>query len=88
MLILFSPRPSVLSISALILEFYFIKSRYDSNDECLILVYIQHSQPHITFYPDDIFLNWGVNNECNVEPLIVIVFSASSYYLSTTYTGH
>ena len=43
----FLTRPSDLRILDLILEFFKYLSRQDSNEECIILAEMQHSQPHI-----------------------------------------
>ena len=64
--ILSPPRPSVLSIFALILEFKKELSRHDSNEECILFVDMQHSQQPMTLYLDELF-NWGGNSERNVE---------------------
>ena len=53
------------------------RSRHDSNEECILLADIKHSQPHITLYLDDVFLNWGGNNKRNFKSLIMILLSAS-----------
>ena len=60
---------------------------HDSNDECILLEDILHSQPHINLHLDEIFLNWGGNNERNVESLRMILFSVSLDYLSPPSTG-
>ena len=62
-------------------------SHHDSNEECIILAYIKHSQPHITLYLDDFFSNWGGNNERNVESLIITLLSASLDSLSPLSNG-
>ena len=69
------------------LSFLKFWSRHNSNNECILLVYIQHSQPHMTLYRADIPFNWGGNNECNVESLIIVLFSVSLASLSTPSNG-
>ena len=48
---------------------------------------MQHSQPHMTLYLDDIVLNWGGNNERNVESVAMILFSAYLASLIPPSTG-
>ena len=43
----FLTRPSALSILYFIFEFFKYLARQDSNDECILLEEIQHSQPHM-----------------------------------------
>ena len=43
----FLTRPSALRILAFILDFFKFLSHQDSNDECILLAKIQHSQPHM-----------------------------------------
>ena len=67
----FFTRPLVLRILDLIFEFFKDISLQYRNDECILLSEIQHSQPHMTLYCADIFLNCGGNSERNVESLII-----------------
>ena len=46
-MIYFLTRPSALIILDFILEFFRYLSRQDSNDECILLAEMEHSQPHI-----------------------------------------
>ena len=80
----FFVRPFVLSIIGLIFDFFCYQSRHDSNDEYILLEDIQHSWSHMTLYISDIFI-WGGNSECNVESLIMILFSAYLASLSPPY---
>ena len=73
----FFDRSSILSILDFILEFFKYLSCQDSNDECIILSEIQHSQPNMNLYCADIFLNCGANCERNVESLIITLSSSS-----------
>ena len=52
---LFFPRPSVLTILALIFEFFKYQSHHDINEGYLLFSDIQHSQPHMTLYRATIF---------------------------------
>ena len=70
-------RPSDLSIFDFIFHFFKYLSRQDSNDECIILAEMQHSQPHMTFYCVEFVLNWDGNSERNVESLIIILSYSS-----------
>ena len=84
---LFFIRPSALSILDFIFEFFKYLSRQDSNYECIILAYMQHSQPHMTLYCAGICFNWGENSEHNVESLIIILSSSSLASLRTPSLG-
>ena len=44
----FLTRSSALSIFAFILQFFKYLSRQDRNEECILLLEMQHSQPHMT----------------------------------------
>ena len=44
----FFTRPSDLRIMYFILEFFKYLSHQDSNDECILLLEMKHSQPHMT----------------------------------------
>ena len=83
----FFARPFVLSILDFILEFLKYRPHHDINEECILLEDIQNSQPHRILYLDDVFFNWGGNNERNVESLIMILLSAYLASLSPSYTG-
>ena len=57
-MIFYFTRPSVLSILALIFQFFKYLSRQDSNDECILLTEMQYSQPQMTLYCTGIFKLW------------------------------
>ena len=52
----FSPGLMFFRILALIFDSKKYRSRHDSNEECILLADIQHSQPHMTLYRADFFL--------------------------------
>ena len=70
-------RPSFLINLALIFEFLKYPSHQESNDECILLAEIKHSQPHTTLYHSSVCCNCGVNSKQNVESLIIIISSSS-----------
>ena len=86
-MIVFYPRPSDLSILALIFAFLNYWSLHDSNEEFILLTDINVFKTHINLYIDYLFFNWGGNNAHNVESLIMILFSASLASLSPTCSG-
>ena len=79
--------PSALRILAFIFQSFKYLSRQDSNDECIILAEMQHSQPHLIFYRDEICFNWGGNSEHNVESLITILWTLVPSIFETTTIG-
>ena len=66
--------------------FFKYRSCHNSNEGCILLADIQHSQPNMTLYCADCF-SWGGNSEHNVESMIMILFSAYLASLSSTSTG-
>ena len=62
-------------------------SRHDNNYECIILAYMQHSQPHMILYCEVIFLNWGWRIFFNFESLMMILLSSSLDYLIPPSSG-
>ena len=62
-------------------------SRHDSNDELIILAYMQHSKPHITFYREKIFLIWGGRIDSSLESTMLILLATSFTYLISPSSG-
>ena len=73
----FFTRHSILRILDLIFDFFKYLSWQDSNNDCIFLAEMQHSQPHMTLYCSDIRFNYSGNNVRNVESMIMILFSSS-----------
>ena len=64
---------------------FWIKYHHDNKYECILLVKMQHSQPHITLYCADIFLSYDGKNLHGVESLMAILLSESIDFLSPPY---
>ena len=62
-------------------------SHHDNNDEWIILADMQHSQTHMTFYREVIFLSWGGRIFCKVESLMMILFLKSFPFFSSPSSG-
>ena len=73
----FFTRPSAVIILDFIFHFLKYLPRQDINDECILLAEMQHLQPHIALYREDIYFNWGDNSELNVESLKIILSYSS-----------
>ena len=63
------------------------RSRHDNNYEWIILVYMQHSHPHINLYQEVIFFSWVVMIFYKVESLMMILLCLSFSYFSQPYHG-
>ena len=61
--------------------------RHVNKDECILLVDIQHSQPHISLYWKFIFLSCDGNMLCKFESLIMMLSFACLASSSLLYSG-
>ena len=52
----------------------------------MIFSYMQHSQSHMIFYRELIFLSWGGRILHKVEPLVMVLLSAHLASLSPHYS--